>query len=181
MRQRVLGDLGQPVLLLFLCSEECNGPASDRLMRGNDDGRGSARHADAFEYPVVACDSESTTTVFLGDDHAHDTDVEESLQAPVRDLLNAIDLRGGMFVAKIVVEFGQELVATRGFLRRHFWKRNNQFASVVAPEEILHESHGLWIGAQHFLGLFDLLAIFFRDVLQVVSQIRLTHVTAPDM
>jgi len=142
---------------------------------GDHDRGGAARLPDTLEDAVVAGNGKVTPAVFFGNYHSHHPDFKKPLDAPLGDFLIAIDLKTRVFVAEIVIEFGQKLIAARDFIGIDFRKRKDELLPKITPEKVFNESHGVRIRTEHFLSLLDLLAILFGYVFQALGEVWLGH------
>jgi len=167
----------QEALLLLVVAEEHDGLAADRLVRRHEHGRRTARTTESLKHAVVACDAEAETAELRRNRHAEHADVEEPLNDPLWDLLLLIDLNRWVLGLQVVVERGEQLIALRGLFGRNGRIRERELLAEVAPEDVLDETHRRRIGAKHFLCLLDLLAILLGDVLQVLGEVGVRHVS----
>ena len=113
--------------------------------------------------------------MLFGDGHSEHAEFEEAFDGPVRNLFVAIDFEGGMLVHEIGVESGQQFIALRGFGGGHLGVRKEHVLAEVTPEDVLDEPHGFGVGAQHLLGLLDLLAILLGNVFEILGKVRGGH------
>ena len=80
-----------------------------------------------------------------------------------------------MFVAEILIKRGKQLIAARGLFCKRGGVREDALLLEVAPEIILHHTHRGWIGPEHLLRLFDLLAIQRGDILEILCEVWVRH------
>ena len=177
--QRRLRHQREEALLLLGVAEEHDRLAADRLVRRHEDGGRAARAAEALEHAVVARDAEPEPAELGGDRHAEHAEVEEPLDDPLRDLLLLVDLDRGVLVRQVGVERGEQLVALRRLLGRDLRVGKHEVLAEVPPEGVLEDAHRRRIGAEHLLGLLDLLAVLLGDVLEVLGEVRVAHRLVP--
>ena len=136
--------------------------------------RGPVNRPSEIVSPRV-CGAEAASAVLHRDRHAEHANVEEAGDDPVGDVLILVDLVRWMFSEQILIELRKKRVTPYGlFARAHgIWKE--QVFAKVAPEQILYRTHRRGIWTEHLLGRLDLLAVFVRDILRAVGNIRGAH------
>ena len=174
-REGVFADPGQEGGLLGFGAKEHDGAAPNGLVGRDDDRSGAAGFAKPGQHSVVGRDPEAASAVLLRRDHPHDAQVKKAGDHPVGDVLCLVDFNRRMLCLEINIELCEQFVTSGAFLVAFHRHRENQFLADPSPEQILDEPHGGGVGAQHFLSLLDLLAVFGGDVLQALCQIRLRH------
>src|SRR5512143_2740188 len=136
-------EIGQPLLLLLVVSEEEKGLEADGLVGPDDDRRGGVERRDRLGHPAVRRRREAAAAVFLRNRHAEDAEISHGLHGFAREEVRGVDLLG-VQMSRVELRVGVR-ERRHGLLHvlRDLRERKDEIFRDVALEKTLQEGFDL--------------------------------------